>query len=108
MGDAVWWLDTSVGAEDREDPRRGTDEEDRSTEMHEQEDDRSDGPTDEEQDRPPRAPDSLFERGRDQDESEQVEEDVRLRPMDELERDPGPGRRRQSGGGEQAELHGNR
>src|SRR3989449_1748184 len=106
QSDPVSGVEPPVRAEDREDSGGGSHEQDRVTEMDEQEDERPRRPSDEEQEGPPRAPDSLFERGRDQDESEEVQEDVRLRRMHELERDPGPRRGRRSGSGEQSEFEG--
>src|SRR5207247_663772 len=71
QGDPVSGVEPPVRAEDREDSRGGSDEQDRVTEMNEQEHERSRRPSDEEQDGPPRAPGSLLERRRDQDESEE-------------------------------------
>src|SRR5437867_496452 len=108
QGDPVPRVESPVRAEDREDSRGGSDEQDRVAEMQEQEDERSGRTADEEQEGPPRAPDPPLEGGRDQDESEEVQEDVRLRRVHELERDPGPRRGRQSGSREQSEFEGDR
>src|SRR3989449_3477070 len=106
QGDPVPGVESPIRPEDREDSSGGSDEQDHITEMDEKEDERSRRPSDEEQHGPAHAPDSLLERGRDQDESEEVQEDVRLRRMHELERDPGPRRGWQSGGGEESEFEG--
>src|SRR2546422_3477567 len=108
QGDPVPRVESPVRAEDREDSRGGSDEQDHVAEMHEQEDERSRRPADEEQESPPRAPDPSLEGGRDQDESEEVQEDVRLRHVHELERDPGPRRGRRSGSREHSEFEGDR
>src|SRR5881628_2161350 len=108
QGDPVPRVESPVRAEDREDSRGGSDEQDRVAEMHEQEDERSGRTADEEQEGPPRAPDPPLDGGRDQDESEEVQEDVRLRRVHELERDPGPRRGRRSGSREQPEFEGDR
>src|SRR2546427_755295 len=108
QGDPVPRVESPIRAEDREDSRGRSDEQDRVAEMHEQEDERSGRTADEEQEGPPRAPDPPLEGGRDQDESEEVQEDVRLRRVHELERDPGPRRGRRSGSREQSEFEGDR
>src|SRR5881409_3867317 len=108
QGDPVPRVESPVGAEDREDSRGGSDEQDHVAEMHEQEDERSRRPADEEQEGPPRAPDPPLEGGRDQDESEEVQEDVRLRRVHELERDPRPRRGQRSGSREHSEFEGDR
>src|SRR5436309_215106 len=108
QGDPVPRVESPVRAEDREDSRGGSDEQDHVADMHEQEDERAGRPADHEQEGPPRAPDPPLEGGRDQDESEEVQEDVRLRRVHELECHPGPRRGRRSGSCEQSEFEGDR
>src|SRR5437879_6085369 len=83
--------ESAVGTERREDPRRSPDQQDRSGEVDEDEDERSKRAAREEQNRPPEGADPFLERRRDQDETEEVQENVELRGMDELEGDPRPG-----------------
>src|SRR3989449_10114259 len=90
QGHTVPREESAVGAERREDPRRSPDEEDRSGEVDEDEDERSKRAAREKQNRPPEGADPLLERRRDQDETQEVQEDVELRRVDELEGDPRP------------------
>src|SRR2546428_6546206 len=91
QGHTVPREESAVGAERREDPRGRPDEEDRSGEVDEDEDERSKRASREKQNRPPEGADPLLERRRDQDETQEGQEDVALRRVDELEGDPRPG-----------------
>src|SRR3989475_7967325 len=90
QGHTVTREKSAVGAERREDPRGRPDEEDRSGEVDEDEDERSKRAAREKQNRPPEGADPYLERRRDQDETQEVQEDVELRRVDELEGDPRP------------------
>src|SRR5256712_12520831 len=83
--------ESAVCSERREDPCGRPDEEDRSGEMDEDEDERSKRAARKKQNRPSKGTDPLLERRRDQDGTEEGQEDVELRRMDELEGDPRPG-----------------
>src|SRR2546428_8349140 len=90
QGHTVPREESAVGAERREDPRRSPDQQDRSGEVDEDEAQRSNRASREKQNRPPEGADPLLERRRDQDETQEVQEDVELRRVDELEGDPRP------------------
>src|SRR2546428_13742683 len=83
--------ESAVRSERREDPRGRPDEEDRYAKMDEDEDECSNRAARKKQNRPQKGADPFLERRRDQDETEEVQEDVELRRMDELEGDPRPG-----------------
>src|SRR2546427_564987 len=104
QGHTVPREESAVGAERREDPRGRPDEEDRSGEVDEDEDERSKRAAREKQNRPPEGADPFLERRRDQDETEEVQEDVELRGMDELEGDPRPGSGQVASEESQAEI----
>src|SRR3989454_7101304 len=104
QGHTVPREESAVGAERREDPRGRPNQQDRSGEVDEDEDERSKRASRKKQNRPPEGADPFLERRRDQEETEEVQEDVELRRMHELERDPRPRRGQVASEESQAEI----